>query len=368
MLSGAGLQDYGFTGREFDDETGLYYYRARHYDPDPGRFLQSDPLGFAAGDVNLYSYTYNDPANWADPSGLKGSGGVARLSAGVVGIAKVATSKVGRGALCLAGKVSSALQQLGMLLDYGLTFDKITEFGSRGAAACRTRIKANDNEKKGCDCSGSGGSTSSFPVGTEVLTPKGKVAIESLREGDLIVARNEETGQSGIFPIIALMSRQATDVVLLTLENQFGQTSRMGVTSAHPLFTVGVGWLSADKLVPGDLVRGSDLKELKVVAVKIDRSPQQVHNLEVADAHTYFAGEFEAWGHNNKIRDIGNRLVCTVKTFAPDLFTGGVFGYDDASARKAKYKPYPDSPSGRTGYRCAYFYRLGTRLFGLDVE
>lgn len=59
----------GFTGREYDAETGLYYYRARHYDPGTGRFIQSDPLGLAAGDVNLYAYTWNDPANWTDPSG-----------------------------------------------------------------------------------------------------------------------------------------------------------------------------------------------------------------------------------------------------------------------------------------------------------
>ncbi|WP_284176677.1 RHS repeat-associated core domain-containing protein, partial [Frigidibacter sp. SD6-1] len=44
-------QDYGFTGREYDAETGLYHYRARVYDPGVGRFLQADPLGFAAGDV-----------------------------------------------------------------------------------------------------------------------------------------------------------------------------------------------------------------------------------------------------------------------------------------------------------------------------
>ena len=40
MLAGAGLQDYGFTGREFDDESGLYYYRARHY--EPGDLLPSE--------------------------------------------------------------------------------------------------------------------------------------------------------------------------------------------------------------------------------------------------------------------------------------------------------------------------------------
>lgn len=45
---------YTYIGREHDAESGLYYYRARHYDPSTGRFLQQDPLGFAAGDTKLY--------------------------------------------------------------------------------------------------------------------------------------------------------------------------------------------------------------------------------------------------------------------------------------------------------------------------
>ncbi len=63
-------QRYGFTGREVDTETGLMYFRARHYDPLLGQFIQRDPIGFAAGDLNLYAYTWNDPYNWTDPSGL----------------------------------------------------------------------------------------------------------------------------------------------------------------------------------------------------------------------------------------------------------------------------------------------------------
>ena len=61
---------YGYTGREHDPESGLIYYRARHYDPALGQFLQRDPIGFAAGYLNLYIYVWNDPYNWTDPSGL----------------------------------------------------------------------------------------------------------------------------------------------------------------------------------------------------------------------------------------------------------------------------------------------------------
>ncbi|HBQ37507.1 MAG TPA: hypothetical protein DD714_00595 [Candidatus Omnitrophica bacterium] len=58
-----------FTGREYDCESGLYYYRARYYDPRTGRFLQEDPLGLM-GAINLYRYALNNPVNRVDPFGL----------------------------------------------------------------------------------------------------------------------------------------------------------------------------------------------------------------------------------------------------------------------------------------------------------
>ena len=58
-----------FTGREFSEATGLYYYRNRYYDPGLGRFISEDPMGFDAGDFNLYRYVNNSPLNGTDPTG-----------------------------------------------------------------------------------------------------------------------------------------------------------------------------------------------------------------------------------------------------------------------------------------------------------
>lgn len=66
---------YTYTGREWDKETGLHYYRARYYDPMEGRFISRDPIGFDGGDMVLYGYTKNNPINYADPSGLTGASG-----------------------------------------------------------------------------------------------------------------------------------------------------------------------------------------------------------------------------------------------------------------------------------------------------
>lgn len=61
-------EPFRYTGRRFDTETGLYYYRARYYSPEIGRFLQTDPVWYE-DDVNLYAYVRNDPLNLNDASG-----------------------------------------------------------------------------------------------------------------------------------------------------------------------------------------------------------------------------------------------------------------------------------------------------------
>ncbi|MDT8436698.1 MAG: RHS repeat-associated core domain-containing protein [Gemmatimonadota bacterium] len=58
-----------FQAREWDEETGLYYVRARYYDPDTGRFLSPDPIGLDGG-TNPYVFAGNDPVHLRDPSGL----------------------------------------------------------------------------------------------------------------------------------------------------------------------------------------------------------------------------------------------------------------------------------------------------------
>jgi RHS repeat-associated protein len=59
---------YFFTGRRLDFETGLYYYRARMYSANLGRFLQTDPIGYADG-INWYAYCGNNPVMFVDPTG-----------------------------------------------------------------------------------------------------------------------------------------------------------------------------------------------------------------------------------------------------------------------------------------------------------
>ncbi len=65
--SGTGTQlNYRYTGQERDGATGLMNYRARMYDPDLGRFYAIDPAGVGA---SPYSYVYNNPLSFTDPTG-----------------------------------------------------------------------------------------------------------------------------------------------------------------------------------------------------------------------------------------------------------------------------------------------------------
>ncbi len=67
--SGSLTNPFQYTARERDSETSLYFYRARYFDPNAGRFLSEDPLGIH-DNVDMYVYVHNNPVNFNDPFGL----------------------------------------------------------------------------------------------------------------------------------------------------------------------------------------------------------------------------------------------------------------------------------------------------------
>jgi RHS repeat-associated protein len=66
LSEGAEEPAYQYTGQEKDAETGLYYYGARYYDAELGRFIQADVL---LDGLNRYAYGHNNPVKYVDPTG-----------------------------------------------------------------------------------------------------------------------------------------------------------------------------------------------------------------------------------------------------------------------------------------------------------
>ena len=126
-----------FTGREFDKDTGLYYYRARYYNPEIGRFLQTDPVGYTVG-VNLYTYCGNNPLNYVDPSGGEFWGA---LIGGTIGGAIGGISGGWRGGWigAVSGTVGGAIT--GAMIGFGC--DPVTSGAVGGGAGAVTNAAIN---------------------------------------------------------------------------------------------------------------------------------------------------------------------------------------------------------------------------------
>ncbi len=67
---------YLFNAKELDEETGLYYYSARYYDPRTSLFLSADPMQEKYPNISTYAYCFNNPVRYIDPTGMEGEDGM----------------------------------------------------------------------------------------------------------------------------------------------------------------------------------------------------------------------------------------------------------------------------------------------------
>lgn len=137
-----------------------------------------------------------------------------------------------------------------------------------------------------------------FAAGTPVLTPNGSVAIENLKAGDLVLARDENNLEGALEPkVIEKVHRNEAEIVELRIQ---GQTLR--TTAPHPVFVHGKGWTPVGELSPGDKLSTSSQDWIEVEGIEFTRQVEPVYNFRVADFHTYFvqskAWDFGVWVHN----------------------------------------------------------------------
>jgi len=287
------------NGREWDAATGLYHYRARAYDAETGRFLQEDPIGFAAGDLNVYRYVNSNPLSYTDPSGL-----TAAESGATNGIAlpsRGAQAAIGLRINCIFTAIAAGIELAGTPdLE---TLDVIIDTGQ----ACGAKGTFKKGPKKGKDkvCKGGGGQTC-FAAGTLVHTREGLKPIEDIKVGDHVKSMNPQTGEIAYKRVTNTHTNQFDPVGLVSLKDETGGSeTHLSVTATHPFYHADKGWVHASRLKLGDRLTEDDGGTLTVTEVTFnpDAPVNLTYNLEVADFHTYFVGEDGVLVHN------GNRYV-----------------------------------------------------------
>lgn len=305
----------------------IYYYRARYYSHNLGRFLSQDPLGFEAGDYNLYRYAFNSPLNFTDPTGQAIPliiGGI--LIAVAIADYGLTTYDIYQSYKVFEDRCASDIDKLLAALNIALAvvFElvepddllpihvpaddiarRIVVGKARGAVqgggihgfekAVRESVGdnlANDVFKRmGLDqfvrlvCS--------FSEETLISTKDGVQAISNLELGDQVLAYEEATGEIGYHPVVALWAHQDPVIVSLTIDGEVIET-----TPEHPFYTANGEWVTAADLHVDDEIRQANWDKGVVEAIVFTPVPQTMYNFTVATAHTYFVGEGQWLVHN----------------------------------------------------------------------
>lgn len=320
----------GYAGRELD-ETGLYYYRARYYHPELGRFVSEDPLGYQAGDANLYAYAFGDPVNYTDPTGMQAAAGI-WVCAAVSGWALVETGKwladwnelnengpepltdewdiaydrlLRRGmfitdtwfTICPAALGIPGLPGLGPVIgSLGRGLPRLaTRFPAlatrfpgltRGLPSIRPPTTPALRGPGAIPRGPAARALCSFDADTRVLMADGTTKpISEVEPGDHVLATDPVTGEHG--------ARQVThtwvhDDVLIDLELADGHA--ITTTEDHPFWNhTDQQWQTAETLDPGDQLLTPSGPPVKVTGVDpTSAHTGPAHNLTVNGTNTYY--------------------------------------------------------------------------------
>ncbi|WP_239090086.1 polymorphic toxin-type HINT domain-containing protein, partial [Sphaerimonospora thailandensis] len=135
----------------------------------------------------------------------------------------------------------------------------------------------------------------SFVPGTLVLMADGTAKpIEEVDLGDTVIATDPETGQTAAEPVVGLITgdgdKHLVGVTVDTDGDKGTATGQLVATDGHPFWVENArAWLKADQLQPGMWLRTSAGTHVQVTAIKTwTKSDQRVHNLTIADTHTYY--------------------------------------------------------------------------------
>ncbi|MFF0249975.1 DNRLRE domain-containing protein [Streptosporangium sandarakinum] len=157
----------------------------------------------------------------------------------------------------------------------------------------------------------------SFVPGTDILMADGtRKPIEEVEVGDEVLATDPETGKTEAKPVIALITGEGDkNLVQITVDTDGRKDDKSGLviaTDKHPFWVPALRkWVDATDLKPGMWLRTSAGTRVQVTAIKKWTTHQRVHNLTIADIHTYYvlAGKTPVLVHNSNCPGIGRELI-----------------------------------------------------------
>lgn len=159
---------------------------------------------------------------------------------------------------------------------------------SLAKAGIKTFSRATSNRiarELDCDC---------FTAGTKVMTDKGEKSIEEIEIGDLVLSKDESTGEVAYKTVEWLYRRQVDETYNIYFDDEVVTT-----TDEHPFWVKGEGWVKSKDLVIGDKLVNSNGLEVEIKDIKIKQEKVVVYNFKVKDFHSYFVTNLGIWTHNS---------------------------------------------------------------------
>jgi len=318
-----------FTGQILDAETGLYYYNARYYDPQLGRFTQPDttiPDLSNPQSYNRYSYCVNDPLRYTDPDGRAPSdwanawssainrgatyvsagpshwiynGTVGSLNSLVGGLAEPLRFGSTAGALSGSGHATAGQIALGTLQEASRAAAIIPVGAAigKGTGALVTSLTASGEEEAVGELSSAVGEMC-FVGGTLVATKEGFKPIEDVKPGDQVWSFDEESAEFSLQPVLQVFKRLTDATISLKVGGVMVEC-----TPEHPFWVESRGWTGASSLEAGDHILALSDETQIVGSVIYRQANAAVYNFEVRHSHSYCVSTAGLVVHN----------ACTVK-------------------------------------------------------